>query len=402
MKQSQGEGAELTALLIAPDRELAAALRRSLPEAHAFQIVAELRCYPPPQTLEIRLRQYAPQVVLLDLASDFSAAAELIRCLSHQRPPLHVVGLHRRSDPEALLGAIRAGASEFLYAPFEVAAQREAAARIRRLRQPESVPQRQPGKLLAFASAKPGSGASTLAWQTAFALQRLSERRVLVADLDLMGGTISFYLRLKPSGSLLEALTDSDRLDAARWTTLVEQAHGLDVLAAPAAPTGEPLDPARLHDLCEFARQLYDWVILDLPAIFHRLSLLALSECDRGFLVTTLELTSLHLARKAVRLLAQLGFVRERYQVLVNRTGKGDGLRISDMEKVINCPAHASFPNDRISLERVLALGEPLDAASELGRAVEDFAGRLCGALRGEKPRGAVALNALPVYSQSA
>ncbi len=401
MTQPNGQGPELTALLIAPDRDLAAALTRSLPEARAFQILADLRSYPPRQTLEIRLRQYAPEVVLVDVASDFGVAVELIRCLSHQRPPVHVVGLHVRNDPDALLGALRAGATEFLYAPFEAGAQQEAAARIRRLRQPEAAPQRQPGRVVAFASAKPGSGASALASQTAFALQRLSGRRVLVADLDLMSGTISFYLKLKPGAWLVEALTDSGRMDPARWSWLVENAHGLDVLPAPLSPAVEPLDPARLHELCEYARQLYDWVILDLPTIFQRFSLLALSECDQGFLVTTLELTSLHLARKAVRMLTHLGFARERVQVLVNRTGKDDGLRLPDLEKVIQSPAQASFPNDSVSLERMLALGEPLTPESELGKAVEEFAGRLAGVVQSEKKRGGVVLDALPIFSQS-
>jgi len=402
VERTNGHAGELTALLIAPDRALAEALLRSLPEAGVFQILAELRSYPPRQTLEIRLRQFAPEVLLLDVASDFATAAELIRSLSHHRPPVHVVGLHLRNDPDALLGALRAGASEFLYAPFEPAAQREAAARIRRLRQPEAGAAREPGKLLVFASAKPGSGASTLASQVAFALRRLTGRRVLVADLDLLGATISFYLRLAPSAWMREALAEGDRFEPNRWRAMVEHAHGLDVLPAPPAPPSEAVEPGRFHDFCEYARRLYDWVILDLPAIFHRLSLLALSECDRGFLVTTLELPSLHLARKAIRLLGQLGFSRDRFQVLVNRSGKGDAVRIQDLEKVINCPAEADFPNDYFSLERMLTLGQPLDPEGELGRAVEQFAGRLAGVAAGETKRSGLLPNALPALSQSA
>ena len=42
-------------------------------------------------------------------------------------------------------------------------------------------------------------------------------------------------------------------------------------------------------------------------AIFQRLSLLTLSEADRAFIVSTSDLASLHLARKAVKLVTQLG-----------------------------------------------------------------------------------------------
>ncbi|MGC8792817.1 MAG: AAA family ATPase [Bryobacteraceae bacterium] len=396
-----GEHAQLTALLVVPDQQMAQTLVAALKQARAFQVIAELHSYPPPQTLQIRVRQFAPEVVMLDVASDFATAAELIRSLARVNPPVHVIGVHRSNEPEALVGALRAGASEFLYAPFEAAAQQEAAARIRRLRQPESSSPRQPGKLLMFSSVKPGAGASTLASQTAFALHRLTAQRVLMVDMDFMSGTTSFYLRAPASRALEQLLIAGNQLPASRWTSLIERIHGVDVLPAPPAPGLEAADPARLHELAEYARRNYDWVLLDLPAIFHRLSLLALAECDTGFLVTTMDLASLHLARKAVRMLGHLGLTQDRFRVLVNRVGKGDGLRLSDMQKVIECPAHARFPSDEFALQRMLTLGEPLDAGSELGSSVEEFAGKLAGVAQADKKRTGLVLHALPVFSES-
>src|SRR5713226_4073074 len=128
---------EVTALLIAPDRVLAGQLLATLPQTKAFQILADLKSYPPAQTLEIRARQLKPDVVLLDLATDLAAATDLIRFVSAMTPPLQVVGLHTHSDSGAILQSLRAGATEFLYAPFELATQRDAIARLRRLCTPE-------------------------------------------------------------------------------------------------------------------------------------------------------------------------------------------------------------------------------------------------------------------------
>jgi len=398
---ANGTGDPLTALLIAPNREMAQEFSRTLPETRAFQILGELKTYPSRQTLEIRLRQLAPDVVLLDLSTDFDTAAELIRALTAFRPTVHVVGLHTRNDSEAILRSLRLGASEFLYSPFDAAVQRQAVARIRRLRKPQPAPPRELGKIVAFASAKPGSGASMLASQTAFAIRRLTSRRVLLADLDLMGGTISFYLKLDSNGSLLDVLASGEPLDAALWNPLITHSHGLDVLPAPKAPLSGTVEPSRLHDFCEHTRQAYDWVIVDLPTIFHRLSLLAFSESDRAFLVSTPELPSLHLARKAVKMLGQLGFGRERFQIVVNRMGKGDGLRGSDMQKIFDCPVHASFPNDYVSLDRMLTLGRPLDADCELGRSIDEFAGRLAGVTQGEKRRAGLLMSPRPALSET-
>lgn len=394
--RSSSTDAPLTALMIAPDRELSAEFARSLSVTRAFQVLAELKGYPEQQVLEMRLRQLQPDVVLMDLGSDLARACDLIRFITAVSPAVHVIGLNKSNDSESIVRSLRHGASEFLYAPFDPAVEEQAVSRIRRLLGPQSPAPRELGKVVLFTSAKPGAGASTLASQAAFALRRLTGKRVLLTDLDLMGGTISFYLKLAPQGSLLDALADG----AGNWTSLVVASQGLHVLPAPEQPGGEVLDPAHLHEFLERARQLYDWVLLDLPAIFHRLSLLALSESDHAFVVSTGELPSLHLARKAVNLLIQLGFGRERFQVLINRVDRRYGLRQSDVSTIINSPVDGSFPNDFFPLDRAVTLGEPLEEDSELGRSIEGFAARLAGVTAGEKKRQMLA-GAQPAYSQT-
>ena len=44
------------------------------------------------------------------------------------------------------------------------------------------------------------------------------------------------------------------------------------------------------HAVLEHARLNYDWVVIDLPVVFQRLSLMTISESDRAFLVSTSEL----------------------------------------------------------------------------------------------------------------
>ena len=298
---------ELSAVLIAPNRELAHQFCLTLPETRGFQILADLKRYPTEQRLQIRLRQLRPEVVLLDLSTDLEAAEALIRFMAAYRPTVYIIGLHHSNDPEIVLRALRSGASEFLCAPFDAAIQREAVAAILRLRQSDSRAESEPGRMVAFSSAKPGSGASILACQVALALKKTTNGRILLADLDLTGGTVAFYLRLRHRHSFLDALDSSEQMDPSVWNSLTAQCRGVDVLPAPAVPREVAMEPGRLRQVLEQAKHLYDWVILDLPAIFHRTSLLALAESDRAFLISTSELPSLHLARKAVSLLRQLG-----------------------------------------------------------------------------------------------
>jgi pilus assembly protein CpaE len=398
---ARAQNEEIAALLIAPDRALAQQFLATLPQTRTFQILADLKSYPPQQTLEIRIKQLKPNIVLLDLSSDLTAAVEVIKYIAVMTPPVHVVGLNTKNDSTAILQSLRAGASEFLYAPFELATQREAIARLRRLVQPEPQGQTEAGHVVAMASAKPGSGASTLATQAAFSLQRITGKRILLADFDLTGGTIGFYLKLSHNYSLVDALQHSEHMDVALWNSLTVNYGGVDILPAPATPYAEPLDGARLRVLIEHARNLYDWVILDLPAIFNRTSLMAVSECERAYLISTSELPSLHLTRKALTLVDQLGFPKDRFQVLVNRVDKRDDIGTADMEKLFGCPIHAKLPNDYFSLHRVVTLGQPLGADGELGKAIEQVASRLCGALAPPKKAAQPAREMKPAYSQA-
>ena len=376
---------ELTAILICQDRELANVFIRSVENSRSFQIMADLKGYPPRQTLEIRLRQVQPDVVLIDLVSSLDAACELIQIITQVSPLTHIIGLHNANDSDALLRSLRLGASDFLYSPFDPAAQLDAADRLRRLKEPDQPADRELGRVIAFASSKPGSGASTLSAQTAFTLKKLTGRRVLLLDLDLMGGTIGFYLKLNHAYSMLDAIEHSSRLNPAVWSSMIAHCGGIDILPAPDAPVSAEVPGDRLHSVLQYARMLYDWVVVDLPAIFYRPSLLMLTEADYMFLVSTGELPSLHLARKAITMLTQLGLTKDRYKLLVNRVNKRDGIGLADLEKIFNSPVDAMFPNDYFSLHRVVTLGQPLGADCELGKAVEGLARKISGSGVAEK-----------------
>jgi pilus assembly protein CpaE len=369
----------LTAVLVAPDRNLAEKFRSAAAEPKVFEILSEIKEYPSGATLEMRLRQIQPDVLLIDLATDFDSAAALIQAAAAVQPPIQAVGLHYRPDPEAVIRGFRAGASEFLAAPFDASAQREAAARIRRLKAPETGPQEEAGTLIAFAPAKPGSGASTLSTQAAFALKRLTGRRVLLVDLDVLGGSIAFQLKLRPTYSVLDAIERSSRLDPGTWSALVAPAGGIDVLAAPDSPLSEEIDASGLHDVLEYSRMMYDWVVIDTPSVFHPHSLLALSEADTALLVSTADLVSLHMARRAVGLLTQLGYGRDRFQMVVNRLERGAGLSVSDMEKIFGCSVLATLPEDLQPVHRTVTRVEPLGSDCELGKALEQMLKKVQG-----------------------
>lgn len=370
--------AGLRAILIAPNRSLAAEFRRRLTETRAFEIVGDLEQYPDAHALQRAVQRLGAAAVVVDISTDREAAGRLLRLGLGQRLGVPLVALNSSHDPDAILWALRQGASEFLHAPFEQGALLEAVQALVRLGAPAGSVERQ-GRVLAFSSVKPGAGATTLACHTALVLRRLTGEEVLLADLDLAAGTVGFYLGLRSAPHAADALEEADSLDTARWTALTTPCQGVAVLPAPPAPPESPLQPGRLEGLLASARRAYDWVIVDLPTAFHRLSLHVLWAADTSFLVTTPDLASLYLARKAVRLLAGLGLTEERVRLLINRHSAGGEIGPSELKKILDFPVHASFPEGGGSFCQVLATGGGPEPGSDLAQALGEFAAELAG-----------------------
>ena len=379
----QASETPIVALLISPNREVADAFMRAAAPVRLFQVVSDLKTYLSEQVLEMRLRQWKPDVVLLDLSTQIDEACETIRFLLNRNPPVQVVGIHTHQDGTAIVRSLRAGAAEFLWTPFEPGAQKSAYERVVKLRDPVKIEERELGTVIGFASTKPGSGASTLAAQSAFAIQRLSRQRVLLLDLDLMGGTIGFYLKIQHPHSFVDLLDRENLPDQEEWESLTAHLDGIDILPGPEEPQTTTLDPGRLHLVIEMVRKQYDFVVLDLPSIFHRTALLAFSEANSACLVTTAELPSLHLTRKAIEMLDAAGFEKSRYSILVNRLSRQEGIAAADVEKMFGASVNAVLPNDYFSLHRVVTRGVPLTQEAELGRAIESFAAKLAGVAGG-------------------
>jgi len=375
----------LTAVAILPNRNLAQQFLRALPESRVFQIAAEWTGYPALTKLDSQLRQARPDVLLVDVTADLAQATAIIGAAAALAAPVPVIALHVANEGNALLECLRAGAAEFLYAPFTRELQIEAVTRIAALLPGKAGAETRRGRLVVFASAKPGSGSSTLAAHSAFALHEVTGQRILLIDFALASGTMRLLFKLPGLPSLTEALRalEENGLHPTpeTWGPIVQRKGGVDVLPSPDSLSVSTPDPSKLRRILECARPVYDWVIVDLPSVFERLSLLMLPEADHGFLVTTPELPSLHLTRKAVSLLAQMGLRSENFHVVVNRAGRADEVTLEAMAKIFQAPVYATFPNDYLSLHKALSAGQPIGSCA-LERALWEFARTICSRQR--------------------
>jgi len=210
---------------------------------------------------------------------------------------------------------------------------------------------------------------------------RQSSQSVLLADLDLDSGLVNFLMRSKSKYSLLDAVKNINRLDLNYWKALVSNGYpGLEVISAPSAlaPKEQP-NPEQIPHVLRFVRSCYDWTIVDLGRCLSLVSMHALEEIERLFVVSTMELLSLHQAQQIVDALANSGYRRDRLHLVLNRMPKRPALSPEEVEKLLGISLFAVLPDEGEELHDCYAEGKLLPATSQLGKHLGRMAAKVAG-----------------------
>src|SRR5277367_3868766 len=183
-----------------------------------------------------KTQAFAPDVILVDIATDGVTAALRAIELLHQEIPssaLFVVG--PMTQPQLIVSAMRAGVREYIERPTTTTDLLEAFVRLTATR-------RKPGretaraKVFTIVNAKGGSGATTTAVNLALALQSIHPSTALI-DLAPLGHC-ALHLNLKPAFTISDAITNLHRLDSSLLESfMARHERGLRLLAGPAVPT---------------------------------------------------------------------------------------------------------------------------------------------------------------------
>lgn len=143
-----------------------------------------------------RVDRVRPDVILLEVTKLREPLEGIVARIRGTSAQPAVFALHTEADSAAILGALRAGAAEYLYPPLD-ASLKTALERLGQNRE-RTVNSRGPnGRAVGFLSVKGGCGATTLACHVAVEIPRVTHSKALLADLDIQSGLVSFLAKTK-------------------------------------------------------------------------------------------------------------------------------------------------------------------------------------------------------------
>jgi len=372
----------LSAALVTGHAELVQAVQNCLRDARVRLVLALPEITRWAEFL-LQLERLQPGVVILDLAPRLEDIIRRIRTVS-QAP---VIVMHDAVDAETILAVVRAGAREYVYPPYEPGLA-QALERVARERAEQAVSPGAGGQLVGVLSAKGGCGATTIACHLAPEMRRLTQKEILLADLELSGGGVGFVMNADSPCSIVDAASNLERLDLSFWKGLISNGiPRLEVIRAPQQPlVSAPPPPERFREVLRFARSNYDWVIVDLGRSLNYFTLSLIAELDQVLLVTTPEVPAFYQTKNLVQALRQQGYGEERIRLLMNRAAKGGDFAISQVERLVGLPVYLRLPNSYPELYRALAEGRLLTPDTALGKQFTHLAAGLVGIPHAGKP----------------
>ena len=333
-------------------------------------------------------------VIVMDIAMprlDGYDATQLIRA-AETDAHVPILMLAAEVDGEQRIRGLRAGADDFILKPFhplELSARIKALlARSQATRGPESgrpVAQTStPGKLWVFYGAKGGVGTTTIAINTAIALAR-EKRRTALIDANLQFGDLRVFLDIGfDQRSIVDAVSEPE-LDADLMRDIMlTHASGVDLLLAPPSPEAADIvaerqrqDPNSITNLLNVVRRSHDFTLVDTAKTIDDFNLQLMDEADVIFVVLTADLSCLKNVRLVIETMENLGYERDKVQLVLNRSNAYTGINVGNIEAALQRSIDHQVINEYRAAISALNSGEPVMWTRPdvpLARSVRDFA----------------------------
>jgi len=339
-----------------------------------------------------RLRSSEPHVVILDMTDEPDRAIRVASAIASGSPRAALIGLGSDLEASRLLDAMRAGLVEYVPRPADTAVIREALGRVMRKRGWADADEgRRNGQLLAFFSAKGGSGSTSVVTNVGIELHRLTGRKTLLVDLDLELGEIASLLGVQPRFHFVDLVRNFHRMDADLLPSYIESHDsGVHVLSAPFEPdVREGVTGEQIARILAFLRRHYDYVLVDTSKSLAPPALAALQAADAIFLVTNMDVPSLRNLKRCLPILDRVtAGDAGRLRLVINRYNPKSLVGLDDLEEALGIDVDWTLTNDYQTVIQSISTGQPLVLsgntryANELKEVARDIVDGFTGSAR--------------------
>ncbi len=280
--------------------------------------------------------------------------------------------LSTEDDQDQLIDAIEAAAQGLGYLADSIA--RTAAASAPPVPYDEHA-QANSSRVIAVYSAKGGAGKSVIACNLAVTLAKRSDRPIVLIDADLQFGDMAVMLKLQPRTTVMDAVTNMNKLDVQflRSLLLKHEDSGLLVLPAPLEPAfADQITPGDIMRIIELCREIGAYVVIDTPSYLGELVLSIIEVADEILLVAGMDIPNIKNVKVVLQSLRQFDFPMDKIRLALNRANSKVKLDIGEVERTLGLKAESFIPSD-IAIPRSVNKGVPVVIDAPKGEVTDAF-----------------------------
>jgi pilus assembly protein CpaE len=349
----------LTAAIASSDLSSSAELMAALEQTGRVKSVKQwtIPTYRLPDASEVM-----PDIVFLDLGRNPDPFLQFAAQLRRNWPAIRVIACSATvpPNPQLLLDAMRSGVQDFVAKPVQEGSLRDLLQRFSTDVQGKDIVSND--KLIVIMGAKGGVGATTVAVNLGVQLASFAKKRTALLDFARPLGNAHLLLDLHLRFGLRDTVANLDRLDSHFFAGLLT-AHKtkLELLGGVTQPEEwQDIDVTRLDRVVNVAQNLFDLVLVDMGSQFSFEWNAILRMARLILIVAEANVPALWTLERRLLALKGFGIDQSRARVIINRWHKGDDEILKSIEKQINRPVFACFPNDFRKASQAMNLGTPL------------------------------------------
>jgi pilus assembly protein CpaE len=333
-----------------------------------------------------------PEVVFVDLGRSPEPFLQFAAQLRRNWPAVRIIACSSNMppNPQLLLEAMRSGIQDFIAKPVDEASLRDLLQRISKDSQVKDCVSND--KLIVIMGAKGGVGATTVAVNLGVQLSTFAHKRTALLDFARPLGNAHLLLDLPLRFGLRDTVANLDRLDSHFFSGLLSpHKTKLELLGGVTQPEEwQEIDVTRLDRVVNVAQNSFDIVVVDMGSQFSAEWSAILRMARFILIVAEANVPALWTLERRLLALKGFGIDQNRARVVINRWHKEDDEVLKSIEKQINRPVFACFPNDFRKASQAMNLGTPLQENHNnvLSDRYRQVAGQLVGidtALKGKK-----------------
>jgi pilus assembly protein CpaE len=368
--------------LLTEDKERLALLQQRLETTQIGRNVFGHVGFPASQTDPIlrQIQDVRAEVVLVDIdPQNVQRAIQAIELIHSNTSEIVIFAIGVMNNPETIVSAMRAGAREYLERSAGTESMVDAFTRFTASRSKARTTSGR-ARVFAVANAKGGSGATTVAVNTAIALQEL-HAGVLLVDFAHLGHA-ALHMNVRPTFGIVDAIQNLHRIDTSLLQGLMTACkNGLQLLAGPQQPQVVAPAMSEMATLFDLLVSHFRYVVVDCS---NRVDDTARVLCDLSnavLLVAQADVVSLWSAGR-MRSFLDEGTGRDRVRLVLNRYKKIPGFSDEDVEAATNCKILWKVPNNHQAIAPAIDKGSPVafHESVDVGRSFRGLAALLAEA----------------------